>query len=449
MFTANLLFLLVLQAAAPAQADRVDHALELIRQQKYEPAYRELSEVVKGEPANARALSYLTAMELQTGRLDDCQRHVNELLAKDPKNPDMRELNGQLLMARREWQPAEAEWRWIIGERPNSEQAHMQLAAVLLQQDRFAEALAAVSRSLEINPKRTDTRSLRGNILASLDRMEDAALDWNIALVTDPNDTVALAGLAVYLRLRDPDLALTYAKKALELTGERTLGPIRVLTVIYRSRGENDKARTLLERAMLRFPNNDALAAELASLRGLPNTKPAPVPATSKAAPPKVVAEKPAPDRTVTEKPAPVKTASVPPATKPASKPVATAPSPAVTVAPPPTPTPLIVLPPLALGGATLGTSLGDLLPFVRLPLPPLPEKDKVVATLAPRAPVSPKIKIPVKESVDIPPPEMFWGRLPLSTISPALVYADVPPPAAPMSLGEAARRIRDQKKKP
>jgi tetratricopeptide (TPR) repeat protein len=459
MFTVNLLLLLLLQAAP--KTDRTDQALDLIRQQKYEPAYQELTEIVKADPANQRALSYLAAMELQTGRLDDCQRHVNELLAKDAKNPDYRELNGQVLMARRDWQNAETEWRWIIGEHPNSDQAHMQLAAVLLQQDRFTEALAEVTRSLEISPKRGDTRSLRGNILASLNRMDDAALDWNIALVGEPNDTVALAGLAVYLRLRDPDQALTYAKRAVELTGERNIGPIRVLTVVYKARGENDKARALLERAVLRFPNNEALAAELNSVRGVPNAKPptpattsklAPVPppaASAKPAPPKVVADKPVP-----ENPAPVKTASVPPVSKPApsapvSKPVISAPAPKLVAvaAPPATPDP--ALPPLALGGATLGTSLADLLPFERLPLPPVPEKDKVVAVLAPRASVNPKAKVPVKESVDIPPPELFWGRLPLSTISPAFVWANVPPPADPNSLGEAARRIRDQKKKP
>jgi tetratricopeptide (TPR) repeat protein len=309
---------------------------------------------------------------------------------------------------------------------------------------------------------------LRGNILASVNRMDDAALDWNIALVGDPNDTVALAGLAVYLRLRDPEQALIYAKRAVELTGERTIGPIRVLTVVYKARGENDKARALLERAVLRFPNNEALVAELNSLRGVPNAKPSVVTATSKptptppptttptpppvkAPPPKVVADKP---MTVTETPAASNpaSASVPPASKPAPSAPATsarvppAPSPKSAATPPP---PEPALPPLALGGATLGTSLADLMPFEKLPLPPMPEKDKVIATLAPRAPVNPKAKTLAKESVDIPPPELFWGRLPLSTISPAFVWANVPPPPDPNSLGEAARRLRDAKQKP
>lgn len=473
MFTASLVLLFALQApAAPAASqtapsaaakpDPVDHALDLIRKQRFEPAYQELAAILKTDPENQRALSYITAMELQTGRLDECQKHVDALLAKDGKNPDVRELKGQLLMARRQWKDAEAEWRWIIGERPSSDQAHMQLAAVLLQQDRYEEALAEVTKSLEGNPKRGDTRSLRGNILASLNRMDDAALDWNIALVHDPDDTVALAGLAVYLRLRDPDLALTYAKRAVELTGERTLGPIRVLTVIYKARGENDKARALLERAILRFPNNEALSAELGSLRGVPNGKP-PVATASVAAPPKVAAKPPEvkatrpappPPETKTTPAPPPETKTAGPAPPPAPKSAATkaastapvpalvVPAPVVPSAPLPAPTP--ALPALALSGATLGASVADLLVFEAKPLPPAPEKDKVVATLAPRAPANPKTKPASKDSVDSPPPELFWGRLPLSTITPAFVYAIVPPPDQ-TSLGEAARRIREK----
>src|SRR5437870_2786427 len=96
------------------QTDLVDHALDLIRQQKHEQAYTELRDIVGKDPANARAKAFLAATELQLGRLDDCQRHVTELTEGDPKNPDLRELKGQLLMARREWKQAEGEWRWIL-----------------------------------------------------------------------------------------------------------------------------------------------------------------------------------------------------------------------------------------------------------------------------------------------------------------------------------------------
>src|ERR1039458_1758598 len=168
-----LLFALILplqQTPAPSRRstppdspplDRVDRAMQLIHDEKYEMAYQALMDLVKDDPTNARAFPFLAAMEIQTGRLNDAEGHINSLIAHEPENADLRELSGQLYMARRDWKKAEEQWRWIISQRPNSEQAHMQLAAVLLQEDRYKDALAEVSRALEISPKRNDARSLQ------------------------------------------------------------------------------------------------------------------------------------------------------------------------------------------------------------------------------------------------------------------------------------------------
>src|SRR4051812_22650132 len=128
-----IVFFLLAALVQQPQTDVVDRAYELIRQGKHEPAYQALKDIVKDEPANTRAKTFLAAMELQTGRLEDCGKHVAQLLVSDSENNDLHELNGQLMMARRDWKKAESEWQWLIDKRPNSEQAHMQLAAVLLQ----------------------------------------------------------------------------------------------------------------------------------------------------------------------------------------------------------------------------------------------------------------------------------------------------------------------------
>src|SRR5258708_23807870 len=106
-------FLLLSMIAAQGQTDRTDRALELIRQQKHELAYQDLSVIVKEEPNNTRAMAFLAAMELQTGRLADCQRHVDDLMVREPSHPDLRELKGQLFMARRESTDAEKAWQWV------------------------------------------------------------------------------------------------------------------------------------------------------------------------------------------------------------------------------------------------------------------------------------------------------------------------------------------------
>ncbi len=419
------------QASPVQQADRVDRAVQLIHEQEYEMAYQVLLQLVKDDPTNSRAFPFLAAMQLQTGRLDDAEKNINLLVQHEPENVDLRELSGQLYMARRDWKKAEEQWRWIVGQRPNSEQAHMQLAAVLLQQDRYKDALAEVSRSLEINPKRSDARSLRGNILAALGQMEQAALDWNVALVGDSDDTVALAGLAVYLRQTDPDRALRYAQRAVELTGWKSLGPMRVLVIVYRARGETDKAKMVLERAMLAFPNNEALAAEMRSPGSEP---PSGTPAPSKRTPP--------PDSAATSRrtappdsAAPSKRALDSPATKP--EPPAPKPLPAPPAAPPAT----ITLPPLAAGGLTLGAAVGDLLAFDQPPA--LASPNAPPATSSARALDSPAKSKPADSGTIVKavvPPKPVETRAPPKTMATAPPLAgESAPSISPASISPLA----------
>jgi Tfp pilus assembly protein PilF len=420
-------------------ADRVDRAIQLIHEEKYEMAYQVLMELVKDDPTNARAFPFLAAMELQTGRLADAESHIGALLAHDPDNGDLRELSGQLSMAKRDWKKAEEQWRFLIEQRPNSEQAHIQLAAVLLQEDRYNDALGEVTRALEIAPKRSDARSLRGNILAALGQINQAALDWNIALVGDPDDTVALSGLAVFLRQTDPEQALKYAYRAVELTDWKSLGPMRVLAMVYRARREDDLAKKTLERAMVLFPNNAALAADL---RGDPAPGSAPAsapPANAAAAKPPTKGDKPS--AAASNKPAataPVPSSANKPAA-PATSAPPTKPTTTVAVAPPaPKPEPIIpkppvdavVIPPLAVGGLTLGAAVGDLLAFDVLPSPPSAKVAEAPPPAAPKPVESPSV---AKAAAPSMPPSKPTTK-PAETSPPVAVTPTpvVPPPPTP-----------------
>jgi len=457
-------FRLCVLCASVVHAQSLEKGIELVRQQKFDAARAEFEAVLKAEPGNARAAALLAAAELQTGLVKSGIARAEILLEKDPKNPDLHELLGQAYMANRDWEKAEREWRWMTVERPNSEQAHMQLAAALLQRDRLPDALTAVNRSLEINAKRSDVRSLRGNILASLGRMDAAAQDWTLALAADPDDSVALSGLAVYLRERDPDRALVYAQRALDLSGGRSLGAVRVLALVRRSRGEFDEARKVLERARLTFPGNPLLAADLRAVN-------------EHAAQP-AKAPQPAPAKTT------VLAAAPPATTRPAAAPTPPVPTPV------PTPAPVEPLPAFV-RGLTLGTTASDLLPLLRLPqraltgrasvaIPSTPPAVPVAAAPAFRPPPEPRarltgltigasalellplLRLPQRPAV-IPParprpavvseaPPAPFPVLPLALNYSPFVYGDIvsaPATGVPESLAERVRRQReDQRKK-
>ena len=257
----------------PAEAwVRVEQrAVKLLRQNRIAEARTLLEAVVEEQPGNARAQAYLAAAELQSGEVEKAINHASQLLKADPDNADLHELLAQAHMLNQDWARAEKQWRAVLRERPNSEEARFQLAKALLQLGRFPEGLQEVTRAVEINPRRSDARALRGNLLARVGRTVEAAREWRLALASDPNNPAALAGLAVYLREREPDVALEYARRAVELNNWESVGSIRILVLVHRTRGEHERAREVLRKGLRKLPDNPVLASEL---RGL--NKPAP-----------------------------------------------------------------------------------------------------------------------------------------------------------------------------
>ncbi len=253
-------------AAAPAE-DRLDRAIEKLRANRVAEARAELEAIVEAQPGNARAHAYLAAAEIKTGDVELAITRARRLLEADPDDADVHDLLGQARMLNRQWTEAEKHWRAVIQQRPNSEEAHFQLATTLLQLGNTKEGLDAVTRAVEINPRRSDARALRGNLLASIGRAEEGAKEWIGALAIDGNNVAALSGLAVHLRQREPEQALEHARRAVELSNWEAAAPIRILALVHRSRGDVEQAREVLRRGLRKLPDEPALAAELRSLQ--------------------------------------------------------------------------------------------------------------------------------------------------------------------------------------
>jgi hypothetical protein len=179
---------------------------------------------------------------------------------------------------------------------------------------------------------------------------------------------------------------------------------MRVLAMVYRARGETDLAKKTLQRAMLMFPNNEALAADM---RG--EAEPALAP------PAKAAASKPEkPVTTASNKPAPAPPSK--PATTVAELPPAAKPEP-VKAKPP---VDAVVIPPLAFGGLTLGAAVGDLLAFDALP-------GVAIAKTVEAAPVAKAVvsaKPPAKPAETSAPPAAPKPVPPVPTISIASIPA-------------------------
>jgi tetratricopeptide (TPR) repeat protein len=252
-----------LWCSAQTRAQREERALDLLEQDRFAEA-RALLEALVGEaPDDARMEAYLASAEIHTGDPVLAIERLRRLIAARPQDTDLDALLGEAYSEDHDWALAEKQWRAVLEKRPNSEEAHFQRARALLQLGRLDEGLKEVARATEINLRRSDAHALQGNILASLGRTEEAVKEWNQALARDPNNSAALAGLAVYLRSSQPDTALEYARRAVDLSEWRALGPIRILALVYRSRGDFGQAREVVQKALGKFPNDPMLRAEL------------------------------------------------------------------------------------------------------------------------------------------------------------------------------------------
>ena len=120
---------------------------------------------------------------------------VNREIAHAPHDMDMRAWHARILMWSGKPAEAEREYLEILTVVPNDPDNWMGLANVYLREDRTEEALKALDRAVELDPKRADLRIARGRALQAAHAQREAKLEFHRALDLDPNSTQARSGL--------------------------------------------------------------------------------------------------------------------------------------------------------------------------------------------------------------------------------------------------------------
>jgi len=119
--------------------------------------------LAKLEPENPEYAYQLG--EAYSAVADWCYR---EMLSRDLNSVRVHQALGQIYMARKDWISAEVALKRAIQVDPKLPDLHMSLAAALIQQKKFKEALAAVEDELRIVPGNLGARRLREQLAAQL-----------------------------------------------------------------------------------------------------------------------------------------------------------------------------------------------------------------------------------------------------------------------------------------
>ncbi len=122
-------------------------------------------------------------------------RIVDREVARAPQDVDVRAWRARVLTWSGHLAEAEKEYLEILKVSRSDPDNWMGLASVYLREGRVEDALRALDRAVEFDPKRADLRAARARALRAMGDRNEARLEFQKALSLDPASMEARAGL--------------------------------------------------------------------------------------------------------------------------------------------------------------------------------------------------------------------------------------------------------------
>lgn len=120
---------------------------------------------------------------------------VDAEIARAPQDTDVRSWRARVLAWSGSLTQAEREYREILDIAPTDPDHWMGLAGVYSRQGRTKEAVQALERAVELDPKRTDLRIAYARALIAADQGRAAKREFQTAIALDPTNSDARRGL--------------------------------------------------------------------------------------------------------------------------------------------------------------------------------------------------------------------------------------------------------------
>ena len=121
---------------------------------------------------------------------------VDHRLMEVPADMEAHAWRGRLLAWSGSWQEAETEYQLVLEAFPNDEDVLIGLADVLLWQQKYSQALAALDRARSADSQNAEILLRRARVLSLLQRTPEARAQFQAVLNHDPANRSAISGLA-------------------------------------------------------------------------------------------------------------------------------------------------------------------------------------------------------------------------------------------------------------
>jgi serine/threonine protein kinase/WD40 repeat protein/Flp pilus assembly protein TadD len=241
--------------AKPDDAEALIHRGWLFTQQKMWPeAIADLERGLRLQPNDTDALFLMARAYSNTSNLPTARATLETYLARSSDDIDARAMKGQVALLLSRLQEAVDDFTKVLDADPGRNPVRYRRAQIWLRMGRFQEALADLAPLIEHFPEDPALYELRGQIHDRLGHREQAQADMKQALESP------LAGAQHYNNLawslatgpvasRDPEQALTLARKAVALTPGTAIYLNTLGVALYRA-GHYAEAITILEKSL-------------------------------------------------------------------------------------------------------------------------------------------------------------------------------------------------------
>ena len=199
-------------------------------------------------PDDAEAHNNLAIVLARTGRVQEAVGHWEQALRTDPGYAEAHNNLGIALKNLGRIPEAIEHYQQALRIKPDLVEAHENLAAALIQMGRVPEAVEHYDQVLRMKPDDAEAHNNLGSALTEAGKVREAIGQYEEALRLKPDYAEAQNNLAWQLATLapadggDPLRAVTFAKRACELTGNQAAAYLDTLAVAYAAAGRFSEA---------------------------------------------------------------------------------------------------------------------------------------------------------------------------------------------------------------
>jgi tetratricopeptide (TPR) repeat protein len=210
----------------------------------------------RGNPDILTALNALAKVHLERREMDKAKGYADEVVKASPRNVDAHMVRGNLDLLKGDGAGAVAEFRTVVGERPQFVPGYLLLAEGHLLKKEMNLAQEALQNALKADPKSRDARRALGRFHAMQKEYPKAEENLRRILEENPSDQEVRSDLGdVYAAAGEPANAEREYAEIKRRAPKAPLGYVKMAD-LYRARGMRDRAVAEYVAAIKEAPGN-------------------------------------------------------------------------------------------------------------------------------------------------------------------------------------------------